>query len=105
MSKKRCVDAACGRLTRKPCRGLCPSCYARHRRNGTLDDFERANHRLEDVLEDWEMLADPLVPVRQEARRLAPQFGMSAERLENIVYTAIGSRFESGWGERIKKAA
>lgn len=87
-------------LARMVGRGLCTSCYPKHR-----DDYDRTNHRLEDVLEDWDMLADPLVPVRAEATRLAGQFGMNARRLENIIYAHIGSRYEAGWGERIKKAS
>lgn len=95
----------CGKEAKKLARGLCPSCYARARRNDTLFDIERHNQRLADILEEWKYLADPLIPVRAEARRLAAQLHISPTRLENIVYAHIGSRFDGGHGERIRKKA
>lgn len=83
-------------------RGLCSVCYRRARQGGTLADHERRNQPLAVILEEWDHLADPMLPVKQEAARLAPQLGIRAQRLENIIYAHIGSRYAGGWGERFK---
>ena len=81
-------------------RGLCSPCYRHHR-----DDYDRTNQRLADVLEEWTYLAEPLAPVRQEVRRLAPRLGMTPKTLEKIVTMNIGSRFQGGHGEIMKRAS
>lgn len=81
-------------------RGLCAACYPKHK-----DEYDPANRPVEQTLEEWRFLADPLVPVRKEARRLAGPLGVTPRRLESIVTMNIGSRFEGGHGERIKRAS
>lgn len=83
-------------------RGLCTKCY---RQPAIRDEYDRTNQPLETVLEEWRYLADPMVPVRREVRRLAPRLGMKEKTLEKIVTMNIGSRFESGHGERFKRAS
>lgn len=92
-------------IRRIEARGLCQPCYRTARLSGTLADYERRNRDARDVAEDWLHLANPNVPVIQECRRLASQFGMDAEALERAVYRAgIRSRFLGGHGERHKAA-
>lgn len=81
-------------------RGLCSTCYPKFK-----DDYDRSNRRLEEVLEDWEHLAEPMVPVRQEVRRLAPRLGMKPKTLEKIITMHVGSRFQGGAGEKLKEAS
>ena len=85
-------------------RGLCTSCYARARRTGELPDHERRHWRAADLWEEWQHLADPLAHVTAEAERLAPQLGVSPQRL-HAVAKAHGwrSRFVGGWGERVRE--
>ena len=83
-------------------RGLCNSCYAGHRRAGDLWRWGRVHQPVVVTVEEWEHLADPTRPVREEARRLAHRLGLTPERLENIVYAEVGSRFEGGHGERYR---
>lgn len=93
-------------IRRIEARGLCQPCYRVARTTGTLADYDRRNRDREEILEDWLHLADSTVHVRHECRRLAHQFGMTAEALERAVYRAgIRSRLESGHGERMKRAA
>lgn len=84
-------------LSRMAGRGLCGACYPKHK-----DDYDPRNRSVDETLAEWEWLADPLVPLRAEALRLAPQLGLAPHRLETIVSTNIGSRFEGGHGERLK---
>lgn len=81
-------------------RGLCSTCYHEHR-----DEYDRVNRPLADVLEDWDDLANPLVPVRREVRRLAGRLGMKEKTLEKIVTMHVGSRFQAGHGEILKQSA
>lgn len=87
-------------------RSLCTGCYGWAIDHDALADFERRNRPVAELLEDWNHLADPLKPIRSEARRLASQFGMSWRDLERSVSRAgVRSRFHGGPGERIKAAA
>lgn len=99
---QRATWTAEGRRSRQG-RGLCSRCYRRSRENGTLIDFERHNRPLEEVVEEWAHLADPLIPIGREVARLAPQLGMKEKTLGRAVWEAgFRSRFHGGWGERVK---
>lgn len=93
-------------IRRIEARGLCQPCYRDARLDGRLTDYERRNRDRDEILEDWHLLANPMVPLRTEVRRLAPQFGMSEDALEASLRRAgVRSRFEAGIGERIRVAA
>lgn len=93
-------------LRRIEARGLCQQCYRAAMDAGTLADYERRTRPRGEILEDWELLADNMVPIRTEARRLAPQFGMTVDALEAALRRAgVRSRFDGGHGERFRVAA
>lgn len=94
-------------LVRLEARGLCQSCYRWATTHDRLVDYERANRPAAELREEWEHLADPLLPIRTECRRLAAQFGMHWRDLERAVSRAgIRSRFEPAHrGGRVKAAA
>lgn len=86
-------------------RGLCVGCYKHESLNGTLDQWDRRNRSQGDILEDWQHLADPLLPIRQECVRLASQFGMDWRSLERAVHRAgVRSRF-TDFANTVKAAA
>lgn len=86
-------------------RGLCEGCYRWAFENGRLIDYERVNQRTADVVEEWQHMADPLRPLREEIRRLAPRLGMVEKTLEQALHRGgIRSRYEGGHGERVKAA-
>lgn len=93
-------------IRRIEARGLCQPCYRNARLDGRLTDYERRNRDRGEILEDWNLLANPMAPVRTEVRRLAPQFGMTEDALEAALHRAgVRSRFQGGHGERIRTAA
>jgi len=86
-------------------RGLCQPCYRVERMAGTLDRWERRNRSQEEIVEEWSHLADPLLPIRQECRRLAAQLHMDWRALEQAVFRAgIRSRF-TDFANDVKAAA
>lgn len=93
-------------IRRIEARGLCQPCYRTAMRAGRLTDYERRNRDRAEILEDWELLAEPMVPLKREVRRLAPQFGMTEDALEAALLRAgVRSRFKGGHGERLKDVA
>jgi hypothetical protein len=86
-------------------RGLCASCYRWALDRGRLGDYERVSVPLDVVLEEWSHMADPLQPLAREIRRLAPRLGMAEKTLEGALRRGgVRSRYEGGWGERVKAA-
>ena len=57
---------------------------------------EHVEARDADLLEDWEVLADPLRPLAEEAERLASQFNMAPATLVDRLHRAgVHSRFDN----------
>ena len=88
-----CLD--CGRPTRaknsKPDgrprfigRGLCEACHQRHRKRGTLSDFERRTRPADEVLEDWDFLRRQGYSIRDAAERM----GMTHAALDRALCRA-----------------
>lgn len=93
-------------IRRIEARGLCQPCYRDARLAGRLTDYERRNRDRAEILEDWELMANAMAPIRTEVRRLAPQFGMTVDALEAALRRAgVRSRFDGGHGERFRTAA
>lgn len=63
-------------------RGLCSPCHYLAYREGVLDDYERRNHRRDDVLDDWEALRSAGVTRGEAARRL----GMTVDAFMQHLY-------------------
>lgn len=63
-------------------RGLCTSCYGLHRRQGTLDRFERSIRAREDVFEEWLMLKASGATRAEAAQRM----GMTVTALDRVRY-------------------
>jgi len=86
-------------------RGLCRTCYSWATKHGKRLDYERRNVPTAELLEEWEHLADPLRPVLEEVKRLAPRLGMKEKTLAQALHRGgVRSRFEGGHGERVKAA-
>lgn len=64
-----CADCA-GALRGSGSRGLCPTCYFRHRRRGTLIDFPRGTRPRRDLIDDYNLLRSEGYTRRQIADRL-----------------------------------
>lgn len=93
-------------MARHEARGLCQPCYRLVRIADRLVNYERRNIPTAEVLEEWEWMADPLRPLNEEIRRLAPRFGMSEDALAGALQRGgVRSRFKGGWGERVKGVA
>jgi hypothetical protein len=60
----------CGRAGRHAARGLVDACYARHKVNGTLDQFQRRYQRVEDTREEHEFLTGQGLDDDEVAKRL-----------------------------------
>lgn len=65
-------------------RGLCPSCYNRHSRRGTLDIFGRTSMPTSLLLDEYAMLRNVGVRPRYMPERL----GMSREAFERAMFRA-----------------
>lgn len=63
-------------------RRLCTSCYGLRRRQGTLDEFERATRPRVEVFEEWLILKRSGVTRREAAHRM----GMTVEALDQVRY-------------------
>lgn len=63
-------------------RGLCTSCYGLHRRQGTLDQFDRLTRPRVDTFEEWLMLKRSGATRREAAQRM----GMTLEALDQVRY-------------------
>lgn len=50
--------ARCARLRQSPGRGLCHTCYDHARRHGLREDYPRTRRSRDEVLADWQLLAD-----------------------------------------------
>lgn len=67
-----CVDCQASGPLRG--RGLCPACYSRHKRRGTLADFPRVNWAADELLNEWVLLRDDRCSVTDAAARLGVTF-------------------------------
>lgn len=91
------------RCAQRGSRGLCHGCYRWASKHDHLIDYERRYRVTDEVLEEWNYLADPSAPVLPEVRRLAPRMGMTVKALEQaLIRGGVRSRFEGGKGERLK---
>lgn len=67
-------------------RGLCNTCYERHRLAGTTIDYERVTVPREVVEDEWRALADAHRSRAENARLIAPRIGMTVAALEYAAY-------------------
>lgn len=63
-------------------RGLCTSCYGLHRRQGTLDRFDRRIRPREDTYQEWQLLKSTGVTRAEAARRM----GITVAALDGVRY-------------------
>lgn len=63
-------------------RGLCVQCYGIHRRQGSLEDFDRLTRPREETFREWLMIK-PSVATREEAAR---RMGMTLVALDRVRY-------------------
>lgn len=63
-------------------RGLCSPCHARHRRAGTLSDYERSTRTRDDLLEDYVVLRSQGYSWRDCAARLAMTYSAFARAMQ-----------------------
>lgn len=63
-------------------RRLCVQCYGLHRRQGSLEDFDRLTRSRAEVFEEWLLLKRSGVTRREAARRM----GMTVEALDQVRY-------------------
>ena len=74
-------------LVRAGGRGLCDPCYRRHKRNGTLADFESKQLAWPDLEAELNALGfDPRQPRRPQLHRIAERLGRNADAIERAYY-------------------
>lgn len=61
-------------------RRLCVQCYGVHKRQGTLEDFDRTTRPREETFAEWQMIK-PSVATREEA---AERMGMCLDALDRV---------------------
>lgn len=70
-------------------RGLCPACYMRARKAGTLEDFERATVPAALVVSEWQHADLPRDWSKaKRVRHLAPRLSMTPDALERALLRA-----------------
>ena len=73
----------------KRCRGLCNTCYRRHKYRGTLYDFPRDTLPVESLLDAWHTVERRAGDTRAaHARNVAARLGMSFEAVERAILRA-----------------
>lgn len=80
--RTECVD--CGHTRWHSGRGLCGSCWHRHDRNGTLENFPRVTRDRAEILEDWAFLSREGYTRAEAARRM----GITKKCLEKAIERA-----------------
>jgi hypothetical protein len=81
----------CGRTGNRAGRGLVDACYARHKANGTLEQYPRVNRARADTAEDYKFLHGQGLSAQQVASRL----GFNVKYLKDIVRATGGTAARS----------
>lgn len=106
----KCVD--CGRKItpqkraheghpRHAGRGLCTACHARHKAHGTLIDFERKSWSREELLNEWVLLRDEGIRMRDAA----PRIGVSYDALDRALCRALARGDDRGMRHAFARAS
>lgn len=74
-----CLD--CDRDRRHHSRGLCDSCWQRHRRHDTLELYPRRSRSRDEVIDDWRFLAAEGFSRADAAERM----GMTRDALDKAI--------------------